>query len=261
VLVRYCADNLLDSVTSVDIMHIHGGEAFEGAAVLKHRIHAMTNDVPLFVDGAFTTVRMLEPSGQAFVRETEFRGVGTYPVYPYPHPETITLPRHVPGIQRVTNLGVVYPLSYFERTMELVREGLDPDAIVATVQAERPALLAEAGLDGAGGCLKVVVVGTAGGAEHTYVFSLSSDGAGAGEGTGIPAGLAALQVLRGDIDTPGVHPPEAILDPNAILALAGEVLPALGVGNRPDAEGGGAVPIHIEHVGPDGTSEELDLSL
>lgn len=55
-----------------------------------------------------------------------------------------------------------------------------------------------------------------------------------------------------------MHPPEAVLDPNALLTLAGELLPSLGVGG---SEGGGAVPIHIEHVLPDGSSETLDLAL
>lgn len=258
VLVRFSADNLLEQVESVDIMHIHGGEPTEGGAVIKHRIHAMTNDVPLFIDGEFVSVRMLEPSGKAFVEETEFRGVGRFPVYPYPHPETITLPRHLPGLRRATNLGVVYPLTYFERTMELVREGLTPDEIVERLLVERPGFLADAGLDGPGGCLKVVVGGTSAGERHTYVFSLTSQGAGAGEGTGIPAGLAAISVLRGAVTEPGVHPPEAVLDPNALLTLAGELLPSLGVGG---SEGGGAVPIHIEHVLPDGSSETLDLAL
>lgn len=124
IFVKLCADQFLDEVQSADICHIHGGEPAEGSAVVKHRIHAMTNDVPLFVDGHQVLVRMLEDSGQAFVVETEFRDVGTFPVYPYPHPETITLPRHLPSLKGVTNLGVVFPLSYFELTKDMVRVGM-----------------------------------------------------------------------------------------------------------------------------------------
>ncbi|MFM7509804.1 MAG: saccharopine dehydrogenase NADP-binding domain-containing protein, partial [Actinomycetota bacterium] len=50
IFVCLCAELFLDEVTSAEIMHIHGGEADEGPAVLKHRIHAMTSDVPLFID-------------------------------------------------------------------------------------------------------------------------------------------------------------------------------------------------------------------
>lgn len=273
VLVRYAADLLLDEVTSVDIMHIHGGEPVEGGAVIKHRIHAMTNDVPVFVDGEQRLVRMLEPSGQAFVTETDFRDVGRFPVYPYPHPETITLPQHLPGLRRATNLGVVFPLPYFELTQEMVRVGMcstEPLAVgdvevvplevsVAHILAERPRLLAEAGVTGPAGCLKVVVGGSQGGEEHAWVFSLSSSGDGAGEGTGIPAGLGALLALRGEVAGPGVLPPEAAVDPQRMLALAAEVLPKIGLSAA--GGGGSTVPLHLEHVLPDGTTEEVSLDL
>lgn len=263
VLVRFAADHLLDVVEAVDIMHIHGGEPEEGGAVIKHRIHAMTNDVPVFVDGAFRDVRLLEPSGAEFVEETEFRDVGTYPVYPYPHPETITLPVHLPGLRHVTNRGVVFPHEYFAFTMDTVRDGLargegteeDIDRWVATILARRDGFLRDAGITGPAGCLKIVIGGTRGGERHRYVFSLSSTTDGAGEGTGIPAALAGIMVARGEIAAPGVHPPEAVVDPDAMLALAAEVIGHFGIGD------GGGVPIHIEHQCPDGTVEELDLGL
>ena len=277
VLVRYAADHLLDVVESVDIMHIHGGEPAEGPAVIKHRIHAMTNDVPLFIDGEFRTVRMLDDDGQAFVTHTEFRDVGTYPVYPYPHPETITLPRHLPGLRRATNLGVVFPLSYFNMTMDLVRLGAastEPVEVdgaevvpleftVAHIISQRPRLLAEAGVDGPAGCLKIVVSGTreAEDGDHTIVFSLSSGSMGAGEGTGIPAGLGALLLLDPSLRTAGVHPPEGIVDPLAMLGLATDILPRLNLGGSDDDGGMVDVPIHIAHHRPDGSVEELSLGL
>ncbi len=268
VFARLCADDLLDEVESVDIMHIHGGESDEGAGVLKHRIHAMTNDVPLFVDGEMIQVRMLEESGERFVRETEFRDVGTYPAYPYPHPETITLPRFMPGLRRATNLGVVFPLTYFELTMDLVRVGLgaeEPlevdgravapiDVAVAQLRAERPRLLAEAGVTGPGGCLKVVVGGRKAGSPHTYVCSVSSTTEGAGEGTGIPAALGAILLRRGRVAGPGVLPPEAAVVPSEMLSLAADVVkgfPSLG----------GGLPFHLEHVGPDGEREEIPFAI
>lgn len=70
----------------------------------------MDNPVPLFVNGEFVEVHQLEADGRAFVREFDFRDVGRLPVYPYPHPETITLPRYLPGLQRATNMGVIFLL-------------------------------------------------------------------------------------------------------------------------------------------------------
>jgi saccharopine dehydrogenase (NAD+, L-lysine-forming) len=267
--VKICDEWFLDEVHGADIMHIHGGEPDEGPAVLKHRIHAMTDDVPLFVDGAFVDVRMLEDSGAAFIHDEDFADVGTYPVFPYPHPETITLPTVFPSIRRATNRGVVYPLSYFEMTQALVRAGMaseEPvrvgevevapiDVMVALLRRERPRFLAEAGVTGPGGCLKVVVSGTKDGGAHTYVFSLSSRAAGAGEGTGIPAAIGAVLALRGQLDGgPGVHPPEAIVPVEPVLDLAGRIVDGLGVS-------GGGVPLRVEHIGPDGAAEEVPFTL
>jgi saccharopine dehydrogenase (NAD+, L-lysine-forming) len=265
VLARLCADQFLDETESVDIMHIHGGEPEEGPAVIKHRIHAMTNDVPVFVDGELRNVRMLEESGKAFIEETDFRDVGTYPVYPYPHPETITLPRYIKGLKRATNRGVVFPLSYFNRTMDMVRVGAcveEPLTVqgspvspiefsVAHILRERAVFLAEAGVTGPAGCLKVVVSGLKGGERHTYVFQISSTSRGAGEGTGIPAALGAILMSRGAINSKGVFPPEAAVDPLQMIALAPEVTKAFGMG-----EGS---PFSFEHIGPDGVAQQIDV--
>ncbi len=275
VFVKLCAEQLLDTVTSADIMHIHGGEPSEGAAVLKHRVHAMVNDVPLFADGRFVDVRMLEASGEAFVRTEDFPGLGPHPVFPYPHPETITLPATFPSLRRATNLGVVFPLSYFRRTQDLVRAGLggdEPlrvggrevapiDVLVAVLQRDRPRLLAEAGVTGRAGCLRVVVGGRKDGAEHTYVCTLSSSGAGAGEGTGIPAAVGAALHARGALSGgPGVHAPEAVVPVDEFLSLATDVMARIGVGGPAGDDGPGAppaLPLTVEHIGPDGDLEPV----
>lgn len=266
-LVRYAADHLLTTTTSADIFHIHGGEHSEGPAVIQHRIHAMVHDVPVFDDARFETVRLLEPSGRRFVVETEFRDVGTYPVFPYPHPETITLPVHIPGIRRVTNRGVVFPLAYFERTMEVVRQGLahsgpNPVAVSAWTEqilSERKELLDQAGVRGPKGCLKVEVAGEGSGGQHRYVFSVSSSSQGAGAGTGIPAGIGAILMVRGRITAPGVHPPEAAVEPLEALGLAGTLLERLGA--AVGTGGGAGLPLHLVHLGPGGDQEEVALGL
>ena len=270
IFVKLCAEDLLDEVRSAEIMHIHGGEPSEGAAVLKHRIHAMVNDVPLYVDGHFIAVRQLEESGEPFIHTEEFPDLGPYPVYPYPHPETITLPRAFPSLRTATNLGVVYPLSYFQMTQDLVRVGMgsyDPipvgdaeiapvDMAVALLQQERPRLIAEAGVTEPGGCLRVIVGGTKDGEEHRYICSLTSKGAGAGEGTGIPAALGAALHQRGALeDGPGVHPPETIVPVGELLDLAAKVVGRMSIGD------GKGLPLTIEHEAPDGTREVIPMAL
>lgn len=266
VFVKLCKDLLLETVDSVDIMHIHGGEPTEGPAVLAHRIHAMTHPVPFFLEGEFTEVMQLEPSGEAHVVETEFRNVGRYPVFPYPHPETITLPRYVPGLRRATNLGSIFPLSYFRLTQDMVRAGAcgeEPidvkgqkvvplDFSIAHILSQRERLLREAGISGPGGCLKVVCGGTKGGRPHRFVFQLSSAGAGAGEGTGIPAAVGAVLVGTGKITEHGVMPPEACVNPLQVLELAMKAAKALGMG--------GGDSVHVQSIDADGNAMDLPLA-
>ncbi len=273
VLARFCAEEMLDKVEGVDIHHAHGGEPDEGPGVIKHRIHAMTNPVPLFLQGSFVEVMMLEEKGLEQAEDSEFREIGTFKVYPYPHPETVTMPRHLKGIKRVTNKGCVLPTAYFQLTMDLVRLGLastDPlevgggegevvplEFAVAFIRSRRRRLLEEAGMDGPMGCLKVSVEGLKEGERHGYVFSMSSRRGGAGEGTGIPAALGAMMMRQGSFREKGVLPPEALVRPMEMLRLATEVVRSYGT---VQGEGGG-LPIHVEHRGPDGESEELQLSL
>ncbi|MBI2393578.1 MAG: saccharopine dehydrogenase NADP-binding domain-containing protein [Deltaproteobacteria bacterium] len=267
VFVRLCADALLDSVESVDIYHAHGGEPDEGPAVLKHRIHAMTNDVPLFIDGQMMTVRQLEESGRAHVVDVDFRGVGTLPVFPYPHPETITLPRNIPGLKRATNMGVVFPLSYFRLTQEMVRVGactetplevngqkvVPLDFSVAHVLSQRARLLREAGVTGPAGCLKVVVSGLRRGEPTRYELSISSREAGAGEGTGIPAAVGAILAARGAVLDKGVLAPEVAYRPYEVLTLAMEIVGKLGVG--------GGDTLLVEKVDAKGERTVVPLSM
>jgi saccharopine dehydrogenase-like NADP-dependent oxidoreductase len=266
-LVKYTAETLLSEVEAVDIYHAHGGEPVEGPAVIKHRFHSMEIDIPVFLDGEYRTVKLFDESGKALEEETDFRDVGTYPVYAYPHPETMTLPRYIEGVKRVTNLGLVIPTSYAQLIKDMVRLGLTSDEplqvqgqmviprefAVAYVISRRDGLLEEAGITEPRGCLKIVVKGTKDGEKHTYIFSMSSRGMGMGEGTGIPAALGAIAMGRGKITRKGVFPPEAAVDPMHMMQLAGEVITSSGKGDK--------LPIYIEHVDKDGNVESVAMNI
>jgi saccharopine dehydrogenase (NAD+, L-lysine-forming) len=266
-LVKFTAENLLSEVEAVDIYHAHGGEPVEGPAVIKHRFHSMEIDIPVFLDGEYKTVKLFEESGKALEEVTDFRDVGTYPVYAYPHPETITLPKYIKGVKRVTNLGLVIPTAYAQLIKDMVRLGLTSDEplevqgqkviprefAVAYVISRRDQLLKEAGIDGPRGCLKIVVKGSKEGEPHTYVFSMSSSGMGMGEGTGIPAALGAIVMGQGKVTPKGVFPPEAAIDPMDMIKLAGEVIKSSGKGE--------SLPVYVEHIDKDGKVESVDLKL
>ena len=263
VVARVAAERLLDRVEAIDIYHAHGGEPEEGRAVVAHRIHSMVMDVPVFLDGRFESVRLFEESGRALEEEVEFEDVGTYRVYAYPHPETLTLPAHIPGIERVTNKGLVLPPAYAELIKDVVRLGItseepiDVDGApvppvafaVSFILSQRDRLTREAGLEGPMGCLKMVIRGTSGGNALGYVFSLSSRGQGMGEGTGIPAALGAVLMATGRIRRKGVVPPEAAVDPGEFFGLLVQSLGASGRG----------LPIHVSRIAEDGVMRKVPV--
>ncbi len=264
VLVRFCADSLLDQVESVDIYHAHGGERVEGPAVVKHRIHSMKMDIPMFLDGKFTTVNLFEDSGKALEEEAEFQDVGTYRVYAYPHPETITLPRYLKGVKRVTNLGLVLPPAYAELIKGIVRLGITEEEplevqghkviplefAVAYILSQRERLMREAKINQPMGCLKIVVKGYKDGGKNTYIFSMSSRGQGMGEGTGIPAAIGTIIMATGKIKEKGVLPPEACVNPIDMLELAKTTVKTAA---------GRGFPITVEHIDKEGKSQKLNL--
>ncbi len=264
ILVKFCADFLLDQVEAVDIYHAHGGEKVEGAAVVKHRIHSMKMDIPMFLDGKFTTVRLFEESGRALEEETDFADIGRYGVYAYPHPETITLPKYLKGVKRVTNLGLVLPPAYAELIKGMVRLGVTDETpievqghkiiplefAVAYILSQREKLLREAGITQPMGCLKIVVKGYKDGKKNTYIFSMSSRGQGMGEGTGIPAAIGAMLMATGKITEKGVLPPEACVSPMDLLEFARSKVKV--------GEGRG-FPIIVEYIDESGKSQRLDV--
>ncbi|MBW2637428.1 MAG: saccharopine dehydrogenase NADP-binding domain-containing protein [Deltaproteobacteria bacterium] len=239
VLVRFCADHFLDECESIDIYHAHGGEEVEGPAVVKHRIHSMSVPIPVFIDGKAERLNMFMPEGRAFEETTEFADVGTYDVYLYPHPETITLPMYIPDVKRVTNLGLVLPPSYAELIKEIVRLGIiEEDPIMVQGHSIVPLEFAVAHILSQRARLS------------TYIFSMSSRGHGMGEGTGIPAALGSILMATGKIKGKGVLPPEACVDPLDLLALAK---------THVKMDGKSGVPLKIEHIDADGKVEEIKI--
>ncbi|MBM4397377.1 MAG: saccharopine dehydrogenase NADP-binding domain-containing protein [Deltaproteobacteria bacterium] len=269
-LARFASDQLLDSVEAVDIYHAHGGEPFEGEGVVAHRLHGMQMEIPMFLDGELRHVRFFEPDGIALRERTGFHKVGRdVPVYPYPHPEQVTIPRHM-KVRRVTNRGTVLPDQYFELTCEVARLGLARhdavavrgtpvtahDFTVAWLLRRRDEILRETAFGSQRGCAKVVVRGLRRGLPRCYVFSMASQSQALGEGTGIPAAMGAILMRQGKVEGKGVQPPEACVNPVDFLALVPEVLGSAG------AAGGGAFEgVIVEKVDEHGNVERVDIPM
>lgn len=264
-LVKFCADQLLEKIDSIDIYHAHGGEPTEGPAVIAHRIHSMTIDIPMFLDEEFTTVRFFEEDGRALQEDVDFHLLGRFRVYPYPHPETITLPRYIP-CKRVTNKGCVLPPAYYSLIMDIVNLGLISDQpidvkgqkiapldfTIAYILEQREKILQQTEFGEQRGCLKIVIKGEKAGKPHQYVFSMASRGQSMGEGTGIPAALGAILMQRGKIREKGVLPPEACVNPLEFLTIMQDAL-------KFEKIGGEGSPLLFESIDVDGNVKRLTL--
>jgi len=239
-LARFAADNLLDETEAVDIFHAHGGEPVEGEGVIGHRFHCMQIDIPMFLDGELKYVRFFEPEGKALRRTFDFPALGNgIRVYPYPHPEQVTLPKYI-KLKQVTNRGTVLPDEYYSLTKDLCRLGLSDrtpvqvkgqtvipcEFAMAYIIRERERILAETGFGRQRGCCSVVVRGKKNGEDIEYRFHMASRSQALGEGTGIPAAIGAMLMAQGKITEKGVFPPEGCVDPNDFIALVSTVMAA-----------------------------------
>jgi len=233
-LAGYAANELLDECESIEMFHIHGGEVSEGAGVIGHRFYCLSNDIPMFLDGKAVLIKPAE--SDAHEEDVDFINLpGKYRVYPYPHPEPITLPMFLKekGLLKVTNKGSVLPEKYYELTRAIHSCGLSSrepikllngqeviphDFATAYLINQRDKILKEMDFGEAKGCVKIVVKGKKKKTleKRTYIFSLVSEGVGKGQGlgygTGMPCALGTILMIRGKVKGTGVLPPEACLN-------------------------------------------------
>jgi saccharopine dehydrogenase (NAD+, L-lysine-forming) len=196
----------------------------------------MSIPIPMYLDGELKYVSFFGADGIALRQTFDFPLIGPSTIYPYPHPEQVTIPRHIP-LRRVTNKGSVLPEPYFNLTRDLCQLGLasgDPldvkghpvaprDFAMAYIIRERERILRETAFGGQRGCVSVVVKGSKDGKRLEYRFHMVSTQQALGEGTGIPAAMGAMLLLRGQVAGPGILPPEACINPLLFLPFAVEL--------------------------------------
>jgi saccharopine dehydrogenase (NAD+, L-lysine-forming) len=238
VLARFAYDSLLDETHSIDIFHTHGGEPVEGAGVLEHRFHCMSIDIPMFLEGELKYVRFFEEDGIALRETFDFPIVGeNVPLYPYPHPEQVTIPRYM-EVKRVTNKGSVLPNEYYDLIRNLCEMGLATketidvngvsiaphDFSIAYILKERERILRETNFGTQRGCCSVVAKGRKDGKYQEFRFHMASASEALGEGTGIPAAIGAMLMKEGKITEKGVFPPEGCVNPADFIKLITKVM-------------------------------------
>jgi len=237
VIARFAADNLLDQVDSIDIFHAHGGEPFEGEGVIGHRCHCMSIDIPMYLEGELKYVNYFGDDGVALRQKFNFPVIGEALLYPYPHPEQVTIPQYI-KCRQVTNKGTVLPEPYYDLTRDVFRLGLgsrEPllvkgkkvvpyEFALAYIIRERERILKQTKFGAQRGCVTVIVKGKKNGQYQEFRASMASQSQALGEGTGIPAAMGCILMAQGKVKGPGVLPPEAAINPNDFLALLPQVM-------------------------------------
>jgi saccharopine dehydrogenase (NAD+, L-lysine-forming) len=268
ILAKFSADKLLDEIETIDFYHAHGGEPIEGAGVIAHRIHAMTIDIPMFLNGEMKTVKFFEEDGIALQEEVEFYMIGKHRVYPYPHPEQVTIPRFIKGLKRVTNKGTVLPKEYYNMIKEIVRLGMiseQPlnvkgkmikpfDFTVSYIIKQREKILKETNFGQQRGALKIVTKGKRKGKPHQYIYSMASTSQAMGEGTGIPAAVGAILMSQGKINKKGVLPPEACVNPLDFLKIIQKLFSLSEIGDEQKGS-----PLIVESIDANGKTKRITI--
>ncbi|HJQ07267.1 MAG TPA: saccharopine dehydrogenase NADP-binding domain-containing protein [Nocardioides sp.] len=178
------------------------------AAALLHLVHECTGKVQVVEGGVSTLVTPMEP------KRLRYPGIGPIDVSTIGHPETVTLPRVFPSLQRCYNV-MAGPSWWFDAVAQIMR------AVDAGDLSPRDAALRiEDGIDRAADAPKTLrtpnlwalAVGEIGGRPARAAVSLQRWSAGRMAGaTAIPAAMAVRMILRGQIAKAGVSTPEELV--------------------------------------------------
>jgi saccharopine dehydrogenase-like NADP-dependent oxidoreductase len=195
-------------------------------AALVHWVHNCSDPIKVWRDGALVDAYALEELPLAYP------GRGEELVWVCGHPEPLTIPRVRPEVRESYNVMVSRRglMEAMTRVALRVRSG-DLDVAGATRQ-----LLTEPNLGGpeAGPSpnlpnLFAVAEGRKDGRRiRVGAQPLRIPNANMGEMTGYPLAVATLMLVRGQVDSPGVHGPEGAIDPELYFAGLGELANANG---------------------------------
>ena len=212
--IRHLADTM-DQLLSVEVSVFLPPDVGGGPAVMEHLCHIVSGDVPGWRGG-----RRVDLKACTDRRWVVFPRVGALPVWNMGHPEPLTAPRFIPGLEQVS-----------------FRMGFGPGtgllAAAARVGAlsgrsPLPRLLSRFSSSGAGsGSAGAVRLDARGVHNGRPARRLLCGVAHMREATGLSLAAGTLALLRGELTarTPGVYPPEACISPEPFFrALAGDGL-------------------------------------
>jgi saccharopine dehydrogenase (NAD+, L-lysine-forming) len=220
VLVRAAA-NQLDEVEEIRTAWVMSGSDPGGLALAYHLLYSLSGPALTYENDEWVEV-------QSFVDGKERREfpdpVGPVDVYHIGHPEPITLKRTFPAARYIDDKASFVPAEVNDLIVslgKLVREAdgpltvngqlIDPMDFAAAYFQRRCRQMSSVDRKAA---LKVSVTGKKRGEQRTVNFTSSGL---LSMGTGIPASIGAIMIVRGDVSGTGVMPPEECIDANDFI--------------------------------------------
>lgn len=219
------ASSELSSVKDVRIYVTRGIAEEAGGAIPYHMLHCWLGEVPVYKNRSYQKAKALV-DGEEYVTFPE--PFGQTSVYYFGHPETVTIPRYIKGVENVCCKGTFFPAEFRQYLLQLESLGLLSEEPVA-VKGHRitpldflagyiGSLVKKMGTGGykipTGGAVMVEVSGEKDSQPKTYRFAGTAR---MREGTATPAALGAEMIARGDINSPGVQAPEACIPPRRFI--------------------------------------------
>ena len=219
VLVKWYADRL-DCVDEIYLYWVVSIAELAGAA-WDHSLHMTLVKIPQYLDGKLEYVE----GGTGEEPEQFLEPLGTCHVRYVGHPQPLTIPRYIKGVKNVVIKGALIPLWVDElikeqketgflskEPVEVKGEKIIPYDVTLKLWDTIPKNR-DNGPQSSG--LKVIVKGQRKENQVTYTADMVGRMA---PGTGLPASIAALMMVAGDVKVKGVVAPEGCIDPAKFLA-------------------------------------------
>ena len=224
IMAKYGSEHL-DKTNDISVFVTRGLTEEAGGGIPYHMMHCWLGEVPVFKNGKFTKGRGLI-DGQEVVTFPQPFGQGS--VYYFGHPETVTLPRYIYGLQNACCKGTFFPDQFRQLLLQVEALGLvsdqpisvkgTPVAPVDFLASFIPQLgkrVVTSGLDiPEGGAVMVRVEGEKNGEPKVYFYEGTAH---MKEGTATPAAIGAEMLAKGEIDKPGVFAPEGCVPTKKFL--------------------------------------------
>ncbi len=219
------ASRQLTHVKEIKIYVTRGIKEEAGRAIPYHMLHCWLGEVPVYKNGEYIKARGLV-DGEEFVSFPE--PFGETAVYYFGHPETVTLPLYIKGVENVCCKGSFFPKEFRDILLQLQSLGLISNdkvkvggneialldflasyvgTLIKKMSASRYNILL-------GGAVMVEISGEKNGEPKIYRFAGIST---MREGTAAPPALGAEMIVKGEIKSPGVKAPEACVPPKKFM--------------------------------------------